>query len=270
MAYEFLDTEFPTAYVVYNPSANRSRLVLSPSDLESARERLAQAGRVTVLTGAGISAESGVPTFRGKGGLWENHRPEDLATPKAFARDPDLVWRWYFWRRDLISQCSPNPAHMALAKLEAMRDQLTLITQNVDGLHRLAGSRDPLEIHGSIWRLRCTKCGRLWEDREVNGPDKPMCSECGGLARPDVVWFGESLDQSLLDAAWQAARQADFMLVVGTSAVVQPVAGLAGVAKEAGAFVVEVNLDPTPNTAWVDVPLLGKAGEILPRLVEAI
>jgi NAD-dependent deacetylase len=243
---------------------------LSPSDLETARSRLARADSVAVLTGAGISAESGVPTFRGEGGLWENHRPEDLATPGAFARDPDLVWRWYYWRRELISKCMPNPAHEALAGLEAKRPGFTLITQNVDGLHRLAGSRDPLEVHGSIWRLRCTSCGLVWEDRQAKGPDKPVCPDCGGLARPDVVWFGESLDPELLDAAWRAVRQADFMLVAGTSAVVQPVAGLAGAAKEAGAFVVEVNLDPTPNTAWVDIPLLGKAGEILPRLVEAL
>lgn len=243
---------------------------MSPSDLESARQRLAQAGSVAVLTGAGISAESGVPTFRGEGGLWENHRPEDLATPRAFARDPDLVWRWYHWRRGLLAKCKPNPAHKALAGLEDGRFRFTLVTQNVDGLHRLAGSRDPLEIHGSIWRLRCTSCGRVWEDRETEDQSKPVCGDCGGLARPDVAWFGESLDPALLDAAWQAARQADFMLVVGTSAVVQPVAGLAGVAKEAGAFVVEVNLNPTPNTAWVDIPLLGRAGEILPRLVEAI
>ncbi len=243
---------------------------MSPSDLESACERLALAQRIAVLTGAGISAESGVPTFRGEGGLWENHRPEELATPGAFARDPDLVWRWYQWRRELISQCKPNPAHLALADLEAKRPNVTLITQNVDGLHRLAGSRDPLEVHGSIWRLRCTECGQVWENRQVDGQLKPACSECNALARPDVVWFGESLDPALLERAWQASFQADYMLVVGTSAVVHPAAGLAGAAKEAGAFVVEVNLEPTPNTAWVDIPLLGKAGEILPRLVEAL
>jgi NAD-dependent deacetylase len=241
---------------------------LSPSDLESARDRLARAQRVAVLTGAGISAESGIPTFRGEGGLWENHRPEDLATPQAFARDPDLVWRWYHWRRELISQCKPNPAHLALADLEARLSGFALITQNVDGLHRLAGSRDPLELHGNIWRLRCTACGLVWEDRRTGGQTKPACPECGALARPDVVWFGEALNQDLLERAWQAARQADLMLVVGTSALVQPAAGLARTAKESGAFLVEVNLNPTPNTAWVDVPLLGKAGEILPQLLE--
>jgi NAD-dependent deacetylase len=243
---------------------------LSPSDLETARERLALAKRVTVLTGAGISAESGVPTFRGLGGLWENHRPEELATPQAFKRDPDLVWRWYHWRRELIAGCQPNPAHRALAELEIRRPGFTLITQNVDGLHRLAGSRDPLEIHGCIWRTRCTQCGQAWESRDTTDKSKPSCSDCGALARPDVVWFGENLDPALLEKAWQAAYGADYMLVVGTSAVVHPAAGLAGAAKEAGAFVVEINLEPTPNTAWVDVPLLGKAGEILPLLVGAL
>lgn len=238
--------------------------------MQLARERLALARRVAVLTGAGISAESGVPTFRGEGGLWENHRPEDLATPGAFARDPDLVWRWYHWRRGLIAGCQPNPAHQALAALEAETPVFTLITQNVDGLHRLAGSRDPLEIHGNIWRMRCTECGRVWENRDTNDQSKPSCGECGALARPDVVWFGENLNPALLEKAWQAAYQADYMLVVGTSAVVHPAAGLAAAAKEAGAFVVEVNLEPTPNTSWVDAPLLGKAGEILPLLVEAL
>jgi NAD-dependent deacetylase len=243
---------------------------LSPSDMELARERLALAQRVAVLTGAGISAESGVPTFRGEGGLWENHRPEDLATPGAFARDPDLVWRWYHWRRELIAKCKPNPAHEALAALEAKKAGFTLITQNVDGLHGLAGSRDLLEIHGSIWRMRCTACGLVWENRDTRDQSKPCCGECGSLARPDVVWFGENLEPALLEKAWQAAYQSDFMLVVGTSAVVHPAAGLAGAAKEAGAFVAEVNLEPTSNTSWVDAPLLGKAGEILPLLVEAL
>ncbi|KMY66085.1 NAD-dependent protein deacylase [Desulfocarbo indianensis] len=251
------------------PRLDRNRS-LSSHDLDIARRRLAAAQRVTVLTGAGVSAESGVPTFRGAGGLWENHRPEDLATPQAFARDPALVWRWYQWRRGLIAQCRPNPAHVALAGLERNKPRCTLITQNVDGLHRQAGSRDPLEIHGDIWRLRCLGCGRVWLSRDLGLPERPACPQCGGLARPDVVWFGEALDSAFLEKAWQAARLADYMLVAGTSALVQPAAGLAAVAKEAGAFVVEVNLEPTPNSAWVDVSLFGKAGDILPRLLEAL
>ena len=238
-------------------------------DLERARDILARAEAIAVLTGAGISAESGVPTFRGKGGLWENHRPEELATPRAFARDPELVWRWYHWRRGLIARCRPNPAHRALVALERRTPRFTLITQNVDGLHQAAGSRQVLPIHGSIWHLRCTACGTVREDRRLDLPALPTCDDCGGLLRPDVVWFGGSLDPELLQRAWEAARQAEVMLVVGTSAVVQPAAGLAGVAHEAGAAVIEVNLEPTPNSGWVEVVLLGKAGEILPRLVEA-
>ncbi|MBI5521841.1 MAG: NAD-dependent deacylase [Desulfarculus sp.] len=238
-----------------------------PDDLERARARLAQARRVAALCGAGVSAESGVPTFRGPGGLWENHRPEDLATPQAFGRDPVLVWRWYQWRRELISRCQPNPAHLALAELERRLAEFTLITQNVDGLHSLAGSRAPLEIHGSLWRLRCLGCGDEREDRRLDLPDLPRCGACGGLLRPGVVWFGENLDHDLLERAWQAAEACQVMLVIGTSAVVQPAASLACTAKRAGAFVVEVNLEATPNTGQVDVSLLGRAGDILPLLL---
>lgn len=241
---------------------------ISDKQIAQAREALTAARRVAVLSGAGISAESGVPTFRGPGGLWNNHRPEELATPQAFARDPELVWRWYNWRRGLIAGCRPNPAHHALAALEQGGGDLTLITQNVDGLHRLAGSRNLLEIHGCIWRVRCTACSHIREDRDPDLPVPPACPECGGLLRPDVVWFGESLDPALLERAWRAAERAEVMLVVGTSAVVQPAASLADVAKRAGAVVIEVNLEPTPNTGRVDISLLGPAGAILPRLVE--
>lgn len=225
------------------------------------------AERVAVLTGAGVSAESGVPTFRGPGGLWENHRPEDLATPEAFGRDPALVWRWYHWRRGLIAACAPNPAHAVLAEFETRRPGLTLITQNVDGLHRLAGSRNLLEIHGSLWRVRCLGCGAAGEQRRLDLPAPPRCPDCGGLLRPGVVWFGESLAPDLLERAWRAAQACQAMLVVGTSAVVQPAASLAQVAKAAGAFVIEVNTDPTPNTGRVDATLLGQAGQVLPALL---
>ena len=238
--------------------------------LHQAASRLGRARRVAVLTGAGVSAESGVPTFRGPGGLWENHRPEDLATPQAFARDPGLVWRWYHWRRGLIAECAPNPAHRALAGLEQRAGEFTLITQNVDGLHRLAGSQNILELHGNLWWVRCTACGALYQERGLDLPAPPSCRECGGMLRPHVVWFGESLDPGILDAAWRAAAGAEVMLVVGTSAVVQPAAGLASVAKQAGAFVIEINLEPTPNSGEVDVSLLGRAGEILPELMEQI
>lgn len=238
-----------------------------PSQIQRAAERLAVADAVAVLTGAGISAESGVPTFRGQGGLWENHRPEELATPAAFARDPALVWRWYHWRRGLIADCRPNPAHAALVDLEARAHNFTLITQNVDGLHPLAGSGNCLEVHGSIWAVQCMACGRRYEERSLDLAAPPACKWCGGLLRPGVVWFGESLDPVVLGRAVEAASSCQVMLVVGTSAVVHPAAGLAMTAKEAGAFVVEINLEPTPNSAWVDVSLMGKAGEVLPGLV---
>jgi NAD-dependent deacetylase len=251
---------------VLNPTYPPDALIIQ------AREALTAARRVVVLSGSGISAESGVPTFRGPDGLWEKHRPEDLATPGAFARDPALVWRWYHWRRGLIAGCLPNPAHQAVAALEQRLDaqggRFTLITQNVDGLHELAGSRRVLAIHGSIWRLRCIDCGQAREDRSLDLPEQPACPGCGGLLRPDVVWFGEPLDHHLLEAAWRAAREAQAMLVVGTSAVVQPAASLAHVAKQVGATVIQVNLEPTSHTDRVDYALLGPAGEILPQLVE--
>ncbi|MEW5914089.1 MAG: NAD-dependent deacylase [Thermodesulfobacteriota bacterium] len=240
---------------------------MEPTPYQVAARRLAQAQRVTVLTGAGVSAESGVPTFRGPGGLWENHRAEDLATPQAFSRDPALVWRWYNWRRGLMAQCQPNPAHLALVELENRTPQFTLITQNVDGLHRLAGSQAPLELHGNLWWVRCMDCGARYEERELELPAPPPCRECGGLLRPHVVWFGESLDSRILGAAWRAAASCQVMLVAGTSAVVQPAAGLASVARQAGAFVIEVNLEQTSNSPEVHISLLGKAGEILPELV---
>jgi NAD-dependent deacetylase len=223
-------------------------------------------GPVAVLTGAGVSAESGVPTFRGEGGLWRNFRPEQLATPEAFRRDPALVWEWYDWRRGLIDSCAPNAAHATLAEMEAALPDLTLITQNVDGLHQAAGSRNVLELHGDIWRMRCTGCGRVSEDRRVPLPEiPPRCPECGALLRPDVVWFGESLPLEVLDAAWAAAARCRLMLVVGTSAVVQPAASLPIVALRNGARLVEVNPAETPLSAHAHETLRGPAAEVLPE-----
>jgi NAD-dependent deacetylase len=236
-------------------------------DLERVRVRLETAARLAVLTGAGVSAESGVPTFRGPDGLWRNFRAEDLATPEAFARDPRLVWEWYDWRRGLVSQCQPNPAHTALADLERRGRGFTLVTQNVDGLHALAGSRDPVEMHGNLWKVRCTACGRISEDRRVPIPIPPHCDTCGGLLRPHIVWFGESLDPDVLERAFGAFEVCDVALIVGTSGHVQPAASLAGIAQRSGAFVVEVNPEATPGDGMVDVALKGKAGEVLPRVV---
>ncbi len=222
---------------------------------------------MAVLTGAGVSAESGVPTFRGPQGLWRNYRPEELATPGAFRRDPHLVWEWYAWRRGLIAACRPNAAHDTLAEMGACLDDLILITQNVDGLHRLAGSRNVVELHGNIWRLRCTRdCRPPWEDRAVPLPEiPPRCPRCGALARPDVVWFGESLPGEALDAAFAAARRCRLMLVVGTSAVVQPAASLPLLALQGGARVVEINPQPTPLSDVADEVIRRLAAEALPE-----
>jgi NAD-dependent deacetylase len=233
-----------------------------------ARAHLASAQSIAVLTGAGISADSGVPTFRGQDGLWRNYRAEDLATPEAFERDPRLVWEWYNWRRELIATKSPNPAHFALVELEQRRgDRMWLITQNVDGLHRAAGSHRLSEIHGNIWRVRCTGCGVVTEDRRVPIPILPTCETCGALVRPHIVWFGESLDPTDLRRCSEALQSCDLLLVIGTSGVVYPAAGFASVAKQAGATVVEINLDETPQSSLVDLGIRGRAKDLLPQLL---
>jgi NAD-dependent deacetylase len=242
---------------------------VSVSAISQASEWLEDARSVTVLTGAGVSAESGVPTFRGPGGLWNNHRPEDLATPQAFARDPQLSWQWYDWRRQRVAAVQPNPGHHALAELEGRGQEFALITQNVDGLHRAAGSRNVIELHGSIWRLRCTECKREEENRTVPLPALPPRCACGGLQRPAVVWFGEALPAAAIERAARAAKRCDVFLVCGTSAVVYPAAALPQRALAAGAKVVEINLEATPFSDAAHVSLRGKSGEILPRLVRA-
>ncbi len=235
--------------------------------MDRIRRWLEYASSIAVLTGAGISAESGIPTFRGPGGLWRQYRAEDLATPQAFARDPKLVWEWYDWRRGLIAQAHPNAGHAALAEIERRAKRFTLITQNVDGLHDRAGSRQVLKIHGDIWTLRCPACGRERHDPRPSIPDLPPRCECGALERPGVVWFGEALPPDVWQGAEQAAREAQVFLVIGTAAVVYPAAGLVGLAKSAGAKVVEINVAETPVSATVDSSLRGKAAEILPQLV---
>ena len=223
------------------------------------------AQHIAVLSGAGISAESGIPTFRGAGGLWRNFRPEELATPEAFDRDPETVWEWYLWRRELIAEAQPNAGHLALARLEARTPHFTLITQNVDGLHDRAGSRHILKVHGDIWINRCRDCGRETTVLPVGQP--PRCA-CGGWLRPGVVWFGEALPRDVWLEAEKAAREADVLLVVGTSAQVYPAAGLVPYAQQNGAAVVEVNPEETPFSESIDYCLRGPAGEILPQLVE--
>jgi NAD-dependent deacetylase len=232
--------------------------------MKDVRERLLAARRLCALTGSGISAESGVPTFRGPGGLWRNFRPEELATPEAFARDPKLVWEWYDWRRGLIANAEPNQGHRAIAS----RPSTTVITQNVDELHQRAGSPNVLEVHGSIWNVRCVDCGKTTHDTRSPLPQIPPVCECGGLLRPGVVWFGEGLPRGVWDNAQQAVESCDVLLVVGTSSMVYPAASLAPFAKHAGAFVIEVNLDETPISDAVHHSIRGRAGEVLPQILQ--
>ena len=235
--------------------------------MHQVRGWLKEARSVAVLTGAGVSAESGVPTFRGPGGLWKQHRPEDLATPGAFARDPKLVWEWYDWRRGRIAEIQPNPGHYALAEMEKRIPRFTLITQNVDGLHEQAGSHNVLRLHGSIWIVRCTSCNAEREDRKTPFPEIPPMCECGGMLRPGVVWFGEPLPPGVWREAEAAARSAELFLVIGTSAVVYPAAGLAHIAKSSGARIVEINVAETVLSKEIDEFLQGPSGELLPRLI---
>ncbi len=235
--------------------------------MEQTREWLRKARRVAVLTGAGVSAESGVPTFRGKDGLWKHYRPEDLATPDAFSRDPKLVWQWYNWRRGLVAHAQPNRGHYALADMERQARDFTLITQNVDDLHEQAGSKNVMKLHGDIWLVRCLSCAREWIDTRPTIAELPPLCSCGGLLRPGVIWFGEELPAGVWDRAEKAARKADLLLVIGTSAMVYPAAGLVRVAKCAGARVVEINLAETVITNQIDAFLPGPCGELLPKLI---
>jgi len=237
------------------------------SSLERARELVASADRVAVLTGAGISAESGIPTFRGAGGLWRNFRPEDLATPEAFARNPDLVWEWYLWRRETIAKASPNAGHTALVEMERRIPQFTLITQNVDGLHSRAGSRNILKVHGDIWISRCSRCTYQRLDTATAFTGLPGCPDCGALLRPGVVWFGETLPRLVWDNAERAVHGCQLLIVAGTAAQVYPAAGLIDQATAAGGSTIEVNLDTTPYSRAVTVSLQGACGEILPQLL---
>ncbi|MGZ9235040.1 MAG: SIR2 family NAD-dependent protein deacylase [Anaerolineales bacterium] len=239
---------------------------------------LRRASKLAVLTGAGVSQESGLRTFRdahpstgsGQAGLWAQYRPEDLASPEAFRRDPKLVWDWYAWRREAVKGVRPNPGHYALAAIEKRVAAFTLITQNVDGLHRMAGSQQVLELHGNIQRVRCADCYTFTESWVEDTESVPRCRECGGLLRPDVVWFGEALPRDQLEAAVEAARGCDGFFSIGTSGVVQPAASLAFAAHNRGAVVVEINAEPTPLTPKADYAFHGKSGEILPRLVKAV
>jgi NAD-dependent deacetylase len=231
--------------------------------------RLRRPGLLLALTGAGISAESGLAVFRGPGGLWEGRDPMQLATPEAFAEDPLTVWRFYAWRRAQAAAAVPNPAHLALARLESARSSFLLVTQNVDGLHERAGSRRLLRLHGTLWRLRCTRDGVEVDDTRADLGSLPPRCECGAWLRPAVVWFGEGLCPETLARAAQAAREASVVMVIGTSSLVHPAAALPEIAHRAGAYVVEVNPEPTPVSALAHERFPCAAGEILPALAAA-
>ncbi len=221
---------------------------------------------MAALTGAGVSAESGIPTFRSNGGLWRTNRFQDLATPEGFARDPKLVWEWYEERRRNIAAKKPNAGHDALAEMERRTKEFTLITQNVDGLHDAAGSKNVVKLHGDIWTLRCTACGREKISREQLTDLPPFC-ECGGMMRPGVIWFGEQLPGGSIERATDAVLKADAFLVVGTSAQVYPAAGLIPLAIRRGAVVIEVNPEETEFSEQVSYAVHGPSAEILPRLL---
>jgi NAD-dependent deacetylase len=234
-------------------------------------QRLAAARSVCVLTGSGISAESGLPTFRGVGGLWRDRRVEDLASPPGFARDPHLVWTWYGERRRAHRSVEPSAAHLALAVLEGRIPDFTVVTQNVDSLHLLAGSRNVLELHGKMREAKCTRCDERRPlddvlDELASGAPDPIAHACGGMWRPDIVWFGEPLPSDVLERAIEAARRADLMLVVGTSGLVQPAASLA-TKRYTRAYVVEINPEETALTAHVDRSIRARASDVLPELV---
>ncbi|MHA1943359.1 MAG: NAD-dependent protein deacylase [Candidatus Thorarchaeota archaeon] len=233
--------------------------------LQTATEIINASEYLIVLTGAGISKESNIPTFRGEDGLWRNYDAMQLATPTAFANNPTLVWEWYSWRQGLIAECEPNPAHTTLVKWEEKGILKSLITQNVDGLHRRAGSRNVLEVHGDLWALKCISCNHV-ERLSAPASGIPPCPQCENHLRPDVVWFGESLDSDIIEQVYIELGKADVCLVIGTSALVQPSASFPLIVKQRGGKLIEVNIEETGLSHVVDVHLAGKAGEILPTL----
>lgn len=238
-------------------SAEIERFVDFLKDIES----------IFVLTGAGISADSGIPTFRGKDGLWKNYRATDLATLESFQKNPELIWEWYHWRQSIILKAKPNGGHRALTEFERLFPSLLILTQNVDGLHQEAGSRKVLELHGNIFRARCMDCGNVINHQLQ--PDIPKC-ECGAMMRPDVVWFGEAVPTGVLQRSFSFIDNCDLVIVIGTSAVVQPAASLPIYGKNRGLPLAVVNPEPTPISNFADFQLLGRAAEILPEIVRRL
>lgn len=225
-------------------------------------DKIKQAKKGFALTGAGISAPSGIPTFRGEDGLWRDKDPRELASPIGFNKNPQMVWDWYNFRRAIIRKSGPNPAHYALVELENSFDDFAIITQNVDNFHQDAGSKNVLELHGNIFRNKCNECGKLFGD--INSKELPHCEVCGGFIRPDVVWFGEALSREVLETAWQWCENCDICMVIGTSAMVQPAASLPLISRENEAFVIEINKNSTVISSYVDCSITGDVTSILP------
>lgn len=242
-------------------SSEDDRLTIPKRVLDKIRD----ARSVSVLTGAGVSAESGIPTFRGAGGIWEKYDFRKLATPEGFAEDPRLVWEWYQLRQVEMLKAIPNPAHEVISRMEAHFPEFSVLTQNIDGMHARAGNRNVVELHGNIWRMRCVRDGMMVS---LDSPVKeipPLC-QCGSLMRPDVVWFGEQLSSAVVEEASRVARESEVMFVIGTSAVVYPAAALPVITKNSGGLVIEVNVEPTDVSSYADTSLFGPAGELLPAL----
>lgn len=236
---------------------------------QSFLNQLKESKRIVFFTGAGISAESGIPTFRGKDGIWNKLRPEELANFNAFMRNPQMVWEWYNHRKKIIHESKPNAGHQAIAEMQDLFEDVTVVTQNIDNLHRRAGSKKIFELHGNIERNFCIKCRKFYNEELDFSEGVPKC-KCGGLIRPDVVWFGEYLPEDQFSGGEKAALNCDMFFVVGTSAVVYPAAGLVYTAKRGGAFIVEVNLEETEVSSACDASFYGEAGKILPAMVEQI
>ncbi len=233
--------------------------------------RLQNADNILIFTGAGISAESGIDTFRGKGGLWNKMKPEELASFDGFMKNPNLVWEWYQYRRQIVHETSPNSGHYAIAEFEKYYNSVSVVTQNVDNLHNRAGSTNVLELHGNIERNFCIDCNTFFGVEDFQSvSEAPKCPKCSGMIRPDVVWFGESLPQGVFEKAEALARESDICFIVGTSAVVYPAAYIPVTAKEFGAYIVEINVEQTEITRSVDLSLIGKAGELLPEIIKKI
>ncbi len=233
-------------------------------------EKLKATKKILFFTGAGISAESGISTFRGAGGIWNKLKPEELANFNAFLKNPDMVWEWYQYRRKIINETKPNPGHISIAEFQNYFDEVVVSTQNVDNLHRRAGSKIVYELHGNIERNYCINCRKNYNSPDFNFTDKAPRCKCGGLIRPDIVWFGEYLPQDVFSASEKAAEECDVCFVVGTSAVVYPAAQIPILAKRYGAYLVEVNIEETELTNMADLSLIGKSGEVLPQILEEV